>query len=78
MLFLRNRKCGFHEFRLKGNKYDGKSHFTKIVIEPNATDNYIVFCQGITLYYEDKPAYQDHKHPLIMNQIKIIGEDAGN
>ena len=40
--------------------------------------NVLVFCQGITLYYWDKPAYKDHKHLLIMNQINIIGEDAGN
>ena len=65
---------------LKGTNLIGKSHFTKITIQVNyAIENlHFAFCQGITLYYWDKPEYQNHEHILIMNQIYIIGEEAGN
>ena len=59
---------------LKGINLIGKSHFTKITIESNL--GYLMFCQGITLYYWDMPAYKDHKHLLIMNEINIIGKEA--
>ena len=78
MLFLYNRKCSFHEFRFEGIKLLGKSYLAKITIESNP--EYLMFCQGITLYYNDwdMPAYKDRKHLLIMNQINIIDKDASN
>ena len=62
----------FMNLGLEGRNLVGKSHFTKIIMESN-----LMFCQGITLLYQDKLAYKDHKHLLIMNQINIIGENAG-
>ena len=61
---------------LKGTNLIGKSYLTEILIKSYV--NLLVFCQGITLYYWDKPAYQDHKHVLIMDQIHISDENAGN
>ena len=65
---------------LKGTNLIGKSHFTKIIIQVNyAIENlHFAYCQGITLSYQDKPAYKNYEHILIMNQIYIIGEDTGN
>ena len=61
---------------LKGTNLIGKSYLTKILIKSYV--NLLVFCQGITLYYWDKPAYKDHKHVLIMDQINISHKNAGN
>ena len=64
---------------LKGTNLIGKKHFTKITIQANATEKLLfAFCQGITLYYWDKPEYQNLKHLIVMNHIYIIGEDTGN
>ena len=69
----------FMNLGLKGTNLIGRSQFTKISIESSIAENLlVVFCQGIILYYWDKPAYKDHKHLLIMNQINIVGEGAGS
>ena len=66
----------FMNLGLKIENLNGNSHLSKIVIMSDATQpNYLVFCQGITLYYWDKPAF---KHLLIINQVKIIGQKTSN
>ena len=62
----------FMNLGLKAENLNGNSHLTKIVIMSDATQhNYLVFYQGITLNYWEKPAF---KHLLIINQVKIIGQ----
>ena len=65
----------FMNLGLKGTNLIGNSHLTKILIKSDVRQlNYLVFCQGITLYYWHESGY---KHLLIMNQINIIGEQTG-
>ena len=65
----------FMNLGLKGTNLIGNSHLTEILIKSDVPQpNYLVFCQGITLYYWHKSEY---KNLLIMNQIKIIGEKTG-
>ena len=65
----------FMNLGLKGTNLIGNSYLTKIVIKSDVTQPYyLVFCGGITLYYYDKPMYEDHKHVLIMNEIIIKGD----
>ena len=66
----------FINLGLKGTNLIGNSHLTEILIKSDLPQpNYLVFCQGITLYYWHESGY---KHLLIMNQINIIGEKTGN
>ena len=66
----------FMNLGLKAENLNGNSHLTKIVIKSDVTQpNYLVFCQGITLNYWEKPAC---KHLLIINQVKIIGQKTSN
>ena len=66
----------FMNLGLQGTNLNGNSHLTKILIKSDVTQtNYLVFCEGITLYYWEKPAC---KHLLVMNQITIIGQKISN
>ena len=51
------------------------SHLTEIVIKSNrGTSKFLTFCQEFTLKYWDLRSLTYHKHFLVMNQIKIIGD----
>ena len=72
MLFLYTKNVVFMNLGLKGTNLIGNSQLTEILIKSDVPQpNYLVFCQGITLYYWHESGY---KHFLIMNQINIIGE----
>ena len=67
----------FINLGLKGTNLIGNSRLTEILIKSDVTQlNYLVFCQGITLYYYWHKS--EYKNLLMMNQIKIIGEKTGN
>ena len=69
----------FINLGLKGVNLIGNSYLTKIMIKFRVSkQNFLVFCQGITLYYWDKPAYEDHKHLLVMNQLIVSGKTNGS
>ena len=71
------QNVAFINLGLKGTNLIGISHLTEIVIKSDRQSNFLVFCQGIALAYQDK-AYTDNKHRLIMNQISISNNKCYN
>ena len=71
------QNVAFMNLGLKGINLIGISHLTEIVIKSDKQSNFLVFCQGIALTYQDK-AYTDNKHRLIMNQISISSNKCYN
>ena len=53
----------------------GRSHLTEIIMKSNRiTSKNLMFCQELTLQYWDLQSFNNHKHLLEMNQIKMIGD----